>query len=246
MARTLTAVGVKQALAAVAKPGDALFLQRFFKTAAGQYGEGDIFIGVRVPQTRKVCSQFAGLSLPELQKLLDSPVHEHRLAAVLILTAHYAKADEASKQTVYDFYLKNVQQDRINNWDIVDSSAEFIIGEHLLNRPRKLLLKLAASPSVWQRRVAVLSTFAFIKHGDASATLELARLLLHDPHDLIQKAVGWMLREVGKRVEEKLLIEFLDTYAQIMPRTMLRYAIEHLSAEQRQHFMLKKALDRLQ
>jgi 3-methyladenine DNA glycosylase AlkD len=226
-------------LAKHASPNDATFLQRFFKTGPGQYGEGDVFIGIRVPQTRKICKQFVGLPLGEVQKLLDSPVHEHRLAGVIILSYQYPKADEKQKQAIYDLYLKNVYKGRVNNWDIVDVTVDRVMGTHLINRPRDVLFELVKSDDVWQRRVAIMSTFAFIKKDDGSTTLQLAKILLHDKHDLIQKAVGWMLREVGKRVDRKLLTNFLDEYAYEMPRTMLRYSLEHLPPEQHAHYMTR-------
>jgi 3-methyladenine DNA glycosylase AlkD len=233
----MTAQKIISELAKHASPNDAVFLQRFFKTGPGQYGEGDIFIGVRVPQTRIICKQFINLPLGEVQKLLNSPVHEHRLAGVIILSYHYPKADEKQKQEIYDLYLKNVYKGTVNNWDIVDVTVDRVMGAHLLNRPRDILFELTKSSDVWQRRVAIMSSFAFIKNGDASTTLQLAKILLHDKHDLIQKAVGWMLRETGKRVDRKLLLGFLDEHAHEMPRTMLRYSIEHLPPEQRAHYM---------
>lgn len=223
-----------------AKPTDAIFLQRFFKTGKGQYGEGDVFIGVRVPDTRRVCAQFYGLPLSEVKRLLASKVHEHRLAAVILLTNAYQKGSDAMRQSVYECYLQAVYDGRINNWDIVDTSAEFIIGEYLRDKPKRLLERLADSTDIWQRRVAVLSTFAYIKTGDGELTLRLAKKLLHDPHDLIQKAVGWMLREVGKRCDESLLRAFLNTHAYEMPRTMLRYAIERLDVASRKKYMAMK------
>lgn len=234
-----TAAEVQEALAAIADPDDAVFLQRFFKTGRGQYGEGDVFIGVRVPQTRAVAKRFADLPLTELRVLLDSPVHEHRLTGLLILNAAFARAssarhrDDAERGRVAEFYLRAVRDGRVNNWDLVDASAEFVLGPYLADRPRDLLYELAASPVLWERRVAVLSTFAFLKQGDASTTLELAARLLDDPEDLMHKAVGWMLRETGKRVDRRLLLGFLDTYAARMPRTMLSYATEHLDAATR-------------
>lgn len=232
-----TAHMVEEALKERGSADDAAFLQRFFKTGDGQYGAGDVFIGVRVPATREVCKQFSDLSLDETEKLLASPIHECRLAAVILLTKQYAKADESEKQTIYDFYLKGLYDGRINNWDIVDSSAEFIVGEHLRTRPRDILFELAKSDSIWQRRVAMVSTFQFIKNGDPSTSILIAEKLLHDKHDLIQKAVGWMLREIGKRVDRKVLLQFLDEHAHEMPRTMLRYSIEHLPPEQKAHYM---------
>jgi 3-methyladenine DNA glycosylase AlkD len=229
-----TAADVMTALAAVASAEDAEFLQGFFKTGPGQYGEGDVFIGVRVPQTRAVAKQFAALPLAEIDDLLDSEVHEHRLAALILLNGAFARAsssrtrDDDERARLAAFYLAAVRRGRVNNWDLVDTSAEFVLGEYLFDRPRFLLFELAESDILWWRRVAVLSSFAFIKHGDASTTLELAALLLTDREDLMHKAVGWMLREVGKRVDRSLLVGFLDEHAAAMPRTMLSYATEHL------------------
>lgn len=237
----MTANDVKSALKKHASSDDAIFLQRFFKTGKGQYGEGDVFIGVRVPQTREVCRQFKDLPLTEIQKLLDSPVHEHRLAAVILLAKQFPKAFEQKQREIYELYLKNVRRNRINNWNIVDSSAEFIVGAYLQSRDKKVLFELAKGKSVWERRVAMLSTFHYIKNGDPSLTLELAKTLLKDPHDLIQKATGWMLREVGKKIDEQILTDFLDKYSHEMPRTTLRYAIERLSSEQKVHYMGLKA-----
>lgn len=236
----MTAEDVKAALRAYAKPEGAPGVARFFKTGAGQYGEGDTFIGVRVPDTRAVCKAFKALPLAEVRKLLESDIHEHRLAAVILLANAYKASDDAQRKEIYDTYLQAVYDGHVNNWDIVDASAEFIIGGHLYERPRDLLFELAKSDSIWQRRVAMLSTFGFIKKGDASTTLRLAEVLLHDPHDLIQKAVGWMLREAGKRCDEKLLTGFLETHAAVMPRTMLRYAIERLNPAQKADYMARK------
>ncbi len=236
-----TANDVVEGLEIHASHADAVFLTRFFKTGEGQYGVGDQFIGVRVPQTRQVCKKYIDLPLGETQKLLDSPVHEHRLAAVIILGYQYPKADAVTKQGIFDLYLKNVRKGRVNNWDLVDSSAELIIGEHLWGGSHDLLFELAQSDSIWERRVAILSAFGFIKKGEAGTMLKLAEVLLHDKEDLIQKAVGWMLRETGKRVSRDLLLGFLDAHAATMPRTTLRYALEHLPAEQKAHYMGLKA-----
>jgi 3-methyladenine DNA glycosylase AlkD len=233
----MTAEDVKRGLMAYAKTDDSVFLQRFFKTNEGQYGAGDVFIGVRVPQTRAVCRQYKGLPLGEVQKLLNSEVHECRLAALILLSNQYAEASDEQKQAIYALYLKNVYAGRVNNWDLVDVSVEHVIGVHLMKRSREVLFTLASSNNVWQRRVAMVSTFHFLKQGDPSTTLEIAEVLLYDSHDLIQKAVGWMLREMGKRVDEQLLVDFLQKHYKKMPRTMLRYAIERLSGEQRLHFM---------
>lgn len=157
------------------------------------------------------------------------------------MSSQYAKADESRRQEIFDTYMRAVYDGRVNNWDIVDSSAEFIVGEHLRDRPRDLLEKLARSDSLWERRVAMISTFQFLKNGDPTTTLVVAELLLHDKQDLIQKAVGWMLREMGKRVDRAILLEFLDKHAHEMPRTMLRYSIEHLPPAQRAHYMMLKS-----
>lgn len=215
---------------------------RFFKAYKGGYSEGDQFIAATVPKRRLVCKAFKDLPLPEVQKLLDSPIHDHRLGAVIILVNQYKKAgrDAQKRDDIFALYLKNVLEGRVNNWDIVDTSAEFIIGPHEQDGDRKLLFELAHSSDLWQKRVGIMSAFHYIKRGDAKTTLELAKILRHDPHDLIQKAVGWQLREVGKRVDRKLLTDFLDKHAAAMPRTALRYAIEHLPAEQKQHYMKLK------
>lgn len=233
----MNATNVTAALQQHAKPEDAIFLQRFFKTGPGQYGEGDVFIGVRVPQARAICKAFAALPLPEVQQLLNSDVHEYRLAGLMILTYKYPKANEADKAAIYDLYLKNVRAGRVNNWDLVDVSADKIVGPYLQGRSLSVLDSLAKNKDIWQRRVAMISTFHFLKYGDPAPTLHIAELLLHDQRDLIQKAVGWMLREMGKKIEEKLLTDFLEAHYRDMPRTMLRYAIERLSAEQKAYFM---------
>ena len=236
----LTSQGFMAAMQQHANAGDAAHLQRFFKTGKGQYGEGDMFIGVCVPVTRRLCKQFRGMPLAEVEKLLESPVHEHRLAAVIMMCDLYRQADEFGRNEIYTRYLEHARRGRINNWDIIDVSAEHVVGLHLLERSRQVLFELARSQSVWERRLAIISTFAFIKRGDAATTIDIARLLLHDNHDLIRKAVGWMLREVGKRVGRSLLLTFLGMHAHEMPRTMLRYAIEHLSPELRLAFMSRK------
>lgn len=237
-----TAQAVRTALAEVADPADAIHLQRFFKTGPGEYGEGDVFVGVRVPVTRAIAKRFADLPLTEIDTLLDSPVHEERLAALIILDIRFAAAnkprtlDIAAQREIVDRYLAAVRRGRVNNWDLVDVSAEHIIGPWLRERPRDLLFQLAAADSLWERRVALLSTFAFIKAGDATTTFALAELLLDDRRDLIQKALGWMLREVGKRIDQSLLTGFLDANAARMGRTALSYATEHLDPALRAHY----------
>jgi hypothetical protein len=241
-----TAAAVKEALAAVASPEDARFLQRFFKTGEGQYAAGDIFIGVRVPQTRAAVKRFSALPLAEVEVLLASPVHEHRLAGLLILCSQFSggsslrRRDDAVRHAIVDCYLRAVRSGRVNNWDLVDSSADPLLGEYLFDRPRSLLFELARSESLWERRVSMLSTFAFLKHGDASTTLQIADLLLDDREDLINKAVGWMLREVGKRVDRDLLLTFLDAHAARMPRTALSYATEHLDPQRRADYRARR------
>jgi 3-methyladenine DNA glycosylase AlkD len=229
---TGTAAEVMAALDAAADPEKIPGLSRFFKTGPGEYGEGDQFLGMTVPTTRRIVSGFVGLPLDQVDVLLDSPIHEHRFAGLLILVSRYP-GDPA---TIAEFYLAAVRRQRVNNWDLVDCSAEFIFGEYLYDRPRDLLFELAASDSIWERRVAMLSTFGFIKHGDASTALEIATILAADKQDLIQKAVGWMLREVGKRVDPALLIAYLDDNAAKLTRTSLSYATEHLTPEQRIHY----------
>jgi 3-methyladenine DNA glycosylase AlkD len=230
---------VMDALAAVADAGDAVSLQRYFKTGPGEYGEGDVFLGVRVPAIRAVAKRFADLPLDEIGTLLDSGVHEHRLAGLIILDRRFERAsrpkarDEEERERLAAFYLDAVRRGRVNNWDLVDLSAPNVLGEYLVDRPRDVLFELAGSGILWERRVAVLACFAFIGRGDASTTLALAERLLGDRADLMQKAVGWMLREVGKRVDRAVLLTFLDQHAAAMPRTMLSYATEHLTPAQR-------------
>ena len=220
-----------------ANPEQAKILMRFFKTGNGKYGEGDEFLGIKVPVSRKIAKQFTNLSLEEIQELLNSSIHEERLIALFILTEQFRKADAARKKIIYNFYLKNTK--RVNNWDLVDLSAEKIIGAYLLDKGTKILFKLARSKNLWERRIAIMSTFHFIKNGLYDTTLEISNILLDDEHDLIHKAVGWMLREVGNR---KLVVEekYLKKHYISMPRTMLRYAIEKFPEEKRQAYLKGK------
>jgi 3-methyladenine DNA glycosylase AlkD len=227
-----TADDVRAALAERADPARAIASARFFKTGPGEYGNGDLFLGVSVPQVRVVVKAHRGLPLDEIDALLDGSAHEHRLAGVLLLVVAYP----GTPAEVVERYLAAVRRGRVNNWDLVDASSEFILGPWLLERDRGLLRELAASDSLWERRVAVLATFEFLKRGDASTTLELAELLLSDREDLMHKAVGWMLREAGKRVSREALTGFLDEHAAAMPRTMLSYATEHLEPEDRARY----------
>jgi len=233
-----TAKHVMIELEQYSSPEKKQILQRFFKTGTGEYGEGDIFIGIVVPNIRKVAKKFITLQLPEVQKLLNSKIHEHRVCGLFILTYQFEKADAQKREMIFHFYLKNTKY--INNWDLVDLSAPNIVGEYLLDKPRDILYKLARSSSLWERRIAILATFAFIKRKECKDIIALAKILLHDNRDLMHKAVGWMLREMGKRADEKRLYAFLDEYAAVMPRTMLRYAIERLPEQDRQAYLAKK------
>lgn len=234
----MTATDFITALDKYEDPERGAFAKRFFKVG----GDSDEFLGATVPNTRLVCREFKDLPLPEIQKLLDSPVHDHRLGAVIILVNQYksAKKDDKKRDDIFDLYVKNVFKGRVNNWDIIDSSAAFIIGPHEEHTDRKLLFKLAESTNLWQRRIGILSAFWYVRQGDPSTTLQLAELLLHDKEDLIQKAVGWQLREVGKKSGHDILMKFLGKHAATMPRTALRYSIEHLTPEQRRHYLALK------
>jgi 3-methyladenine DNA glycosylase AlkD len=234
----MKAADVRKELKSMADPEKAAIMQRFFKTGPSQYGEGDIFIGVMVPQSRLVAKKFNQLPVGEVRTLLYSRVHEERLVALLILARRYSSASSSrEKEQIVKFYLEHIKQ--VNNWDLVDLSAPSILGAHLVDRDdrRRLLYRLAGSENVWERRIAIVATHHFIRNGDFSDTLKIAEMLLQDRHDLIHKAVGWMLREVGKRdaaAEE----EFLEKHCSAMPRTMLRYAIERLSERKRRRYMI--------
>lgn len=229
----MTLAAIRKELRAASNPAHAEGALRFFKTAPGEYGAGDKFLGVRVPALRTIARDCDDLTLAELQTLLDSEWHEERLLALLSMSRRYAKrADE--RDALYALYFAKMH--RINNWDLVDSSAEHIVGAHLRERSRAPLTKLARSKALWERRIAILATFHFIKRGEVEETMRIAKLLLHDPHDLMHKAVGWMLREAGKR-DQKAEEAFLREHAHEMPRTMLRYAIERFLEELRQRYL---------
>jgi len=232
---------VKQVLASgrqQANPKRAKVNAWFFKTGKGQYGAGDVFIGLTVPQLRTLARQFRTLRLSEIAQLLKNRVHEFRLLALLIMVKQYASAQTVGERKIlFDFYCKNLRH--VNNWDLVDLSAPNILGNWLADKPKALLYRLAGSTSLWERRVAIVGTYAFIKHHQFSETCKIAERLLDDPHDLIHKAVGWMLREVGKR-DSAVLEKFLRRYALRMPRTMLRYAIERLPEPKRQFYLKQK------
>jgi 3-methyladenine DNA glycosylase AlkD len=212
----------------------AKILQRFFKTGVGQYGEGDIFFGITVPIQRKIAKKYVELKLKEIQLLLNSKIHEKRLIALLILIQKYKKAQESEKEKIFNFYIKNTRN--VNNWDLVDLSAPNIVGNYLLDKERKMLYKFAISKNIWERRISIISTLTFIRNFQFKDTMNISKILVNDKHDLIQKAVGWMLRELGKR-DETLLVEFLKTNYQKMPRTMLRYSIEKFSKEIRSKYL---------
>jgi len=224
----------QSALQQLADPQTARILSGFFKTGPGEYGEGDVFRGIRVPDIRQVACQMAEMPLGDAVRLLKSPFHEDRLCALLILARKFERGDEACRKRVYETYVKNTR--RINNWDLVDLSAPNIVGAWLLNRDPAPLRRLAASKNLWERRVAMVATHAFIRAQRYDLTLEIAERLLNDSHDLMHKASGWMLREAGKR-DVDVLRRFLRRHAGVMPRTMLRYSIERLSADERQKWM---------
>jgi 3-methyladenine DNA glycosylase AlkD len=212
-------------------------LARFFKTGPGQYGEGDRFIGVKVPTARAVAREFKGLSLAEIECLLHSEIHEERLLALVILVGQFEKGDDAIRKLIFNFYLSNTRY--VNNWDLVDLSAPQIVGGYLETRSRTPLNRLATSAGLWERRISIVATHWFIRHGDFGDTTRIAEKLLQDKEDLIHKAVGWMLREVGKR-DIAVLEEFLGKHCQVMPRTMLRYAIERFPEATRRGYMKGK------
>ena len=212
---------------------------RFFKTGPGEYGEGDRFLGLTLPQIRAITREYRALPLADLSRLLDSEWHEERLVALIIATEQFRRGDAAARRTIYDWYL--AKTDRINNWDLVDVSAHKIVGAYLLDRSRAPLRRLARSKSPWERRIAIIATAAFIREGDLDDTLQVAKILLDDHHDLIHKGVGWMLREVGKR-DVRVLRAFLDEHAAHMPRTALRYAIERFPPALRERYMKKRRL----
>jgi 3-methyladenine DNA glycosylase AlkD len=228
---------IRSELRSVSDPAKARFLARFFRTGPGEYGEGDLFLGISVPSIRKIVRAHRNVGLNEAQSLIYSEYHEERLAALLLLVEMYRRGDESCKKTIYDFYLGNTSQ--INNWDLVDVTAPHIVGAHLHGKNSSVLGRLARSKSLWERRISILSTHYFIRQGEGDETLRIAELLLRDPHDLIHKAVGWMLREVGNRCSVEKECEFLDRHSALMPRTMLRYAIERFSSEMKSRYMKK-------
>ena len=222
-------------MTALKNPAKAKILSGYFKTGPGEYGEGDVFWGLTVPLLRKLVKKNQELDHPAILSLLQSAVHEQRLLALLLLVHQYERGDAAARERIYRAYLANTQ--RINNWDLVDLSADRIVGAHLDGKSLEPLFKLTRSKDLWERRIAMLSTFHFTKHEDPGPALEIAELLVDDRHDLIHKAVGWMLREVGKRCSVKAEEAFLDRHAATMPRTMLRYAIERFPEPARRRYL---------
>jgi 3-methyladenine DNA glycosylase AlkD len=232
---------IRARIRAAADPASAAILQGFFKTGPGQYGEGDVFLGVRVPALRAICRDCGDVALTQIRSLLRSRVHEDRSVALMLLVESFAKADAPGRKRIYGFYLANTAY--INNWDLVDQSAAQIVGGFLADRSRTPLRRLARSRSLWERRIAIVATFYFIRAGDFGETFRIADLLLDDDHDLIHKATGWMLREVGKR-DAAALRGYLRTRASRMPRTALRYAIERFTPAERRRWLLVKPKNR--
>jgi 3-methyladenine DNA glycosylase AlkD len=238
MDMTITSLGdLKTELEKLNNPEQARFLSGFFKTGPGQYGEGDCFRGIRVPVTRKLAKSARGLPLSCCQALLHSKWHEDRFVALIMLIEKYRRGDDYERKKIFELYIK--ERAFINNWDLVDVSAHEIVGRHLFDYPGKirLLEQLCKSPKLWDRRIAMIASYYFIKQNKPALAIKLALKLLKDKEDLMHKAVGWMLREIGKRCGRNLLTDFLDKHAGSMPRTALRYAIEHLSKTQRIEYM---------
>ena len=230
----MTGPEIRRRLMARAQPARIPVLKSFFKTGPGEYGEGDVFVGVSLPAMREVCRDCRGAGLDAIRTLLRSRIHEERLLALLLLVDAFKRGDEAAHRSIYEFYLSHTAF--INNWDLVDSSAPSIVGAWLHERSRAPLRRLAKSPSMWERRIAILATQNFIRQGDLKETFRIADMLLDDPQDLIHKAVGWMLREAGNR-DGAAERRFLKTRYHHMPRTMLRYAIEKFAPAERKKYL---------
>jgi len=232
----MTLAQLKKDLAARGSPAKAKISSSFFKTGKGQYGEGDVFLGVTVPESRAIAKKYAKLPLTDLKKLLASKIHEHRLIALMILLEHYRSAKPRERKKLIDFYLAHTKY--VNNWDLVDLSAYHLVGDYLLDKETGLLDALSRSKNLWERRISIVSTYAFIRAHEFAHTLRIAERLLRDEHDLMHKAVGWMLREVGKR-DEKTLKTFLNKHIHAMPRTALRYAIERFPEKIRKEYLAR-------
>lgn len=235
----ITANEVKKELIGLSNQERAKTLQRFFKTGKGEYGESDKFLGIVVPNIRKVVKKYSKLSFDQIDELIGDEFHEIRMVGLLILINEFKKKESDEQTIIFNKYIEHLDLGHINNWDLVDVTSENVIGEYLLNRPRDFIYKLADIPDLWHRRAAILATFCFIKNGDNRDIIRLSQKLIDDKRDLIQKAVGWMLREVGKRCDEKILRDFLDKNYRKMPRTMLRYAIERLPEIDRKYYLAK-------
>lgn len=233
----MSLIAIRKEILKEKNPSQAIILQRFFKTGKGEYGEEDVFYGIKVPVQRKIAKTFCDLSLSDIKNLLRSAIHEERLIAALILVHQFKFADDKRQKIIFNFYLKN--RKGINNWDLVDLSAPNIIGSFLFDKDKTLLYKFTHSKNLWKKRISILSSLTFIRNGFFEDTLKIAEILLTDTHDLIHKAVGWMLREIGNR-DIKVEEEFLMKYYKIMPRTMLRYAIEKFPEKKRKAYLLGK------
>jgi 3-methyladenine DNA glycosylase AlkD len=230
----MTAQEIRTRLQRLANKEKAVTLQGFFKTGPHEYGEGDVFLGITVPKLRKLVKECDGIPITETVTFLKSEIHEERLLALLMLAGAFSKGDAAARQKIYNLYRKNTRY--VNNWDLVDLSAPSIVGSYLLDKSRKPLYEFAKSRDLWKRRIAIMATFCFIKQDEFNEALIISKMLLADDHDLVHKAVGWMLREIGKRslsVEEK----FLRQHYKKMPRTMLRYAIERFPEAKRRRYL---------
>ena len=228
-------IKLKNELESLANKDKAEIYQRFFKTGKGEYGEGDIFMGITVPLQRKAAKKYLNLSVPKIQELLKSKIHEYRLTALFILINKYKKSNEAEKENLFNLYLENIKF--INNWDLVDSSAHHILGDFLFEKEKKILYDLANSNNLWKKRISIIATFNFIRKNEFEDALTIAEILLNDKHDLIHKAVGWMLREIGNR-DIKTEKKFLRFHYKKMPRTMLRYSIEKFPENKRKKYLL--------
>ena len=223
-------------LKSLANPKQAEILQRFFRTKKGEYGEGDIFLGIRVPMQRKIAKKYLDLNLKDIQELLENKIHEYRMIALIILISKYKKSNNLEKEKIFKFYIQNAQ--RANNWDLVDLSAPNIVGDFLLDKKKDILYKLSKSKNLWEKRIAIVSTYTFMKNNNFKDTIKISEILLKDQHDLIHKAVGWMLREVGKK-DKKILEDFLKKHYKQMPRTTLRYSIERFPEDERKKWLNK-------
>lgn len=234
MKKKQTKAQLERELKAAGDAARAVQVARYFKAGKGEYGEGDVFLGIPVPTMRRIALKYRTLTFADLQKLLDAKIHDYRAAALEILVAQYARGDKKQREEIVHFYLRNTS--RINNWDLVDASARPILGEHLKSRPRKILRTLAKSESLLERRIAIVATMTLVWAGELDDAMQIAEMLLDDQHDLIHKAVGWVLREAGIKDRTRLVL-FLESHYARLPRTSLRYAIEHFPPENRKKML---------